>query len=270
MSDQPKSVSGPTGRWRRYLRFSLRGLIVVVLLIGGWLGWIVRSARIQRDAVAAIERAGGLVTYNSVRNAKPRSRSRKPVAANWLMNAIGIDFFDDVVEVRFPFPAKCTDDELAHVGRLPALISLTIVDTKLTDAAVANLRALAKLSHLSLPNCHITDAALSNLEGMTDLSQLNLRESRLTDAGLVYLKTLNKLNHLDLGSSQISDSGLARLKGLTNISSLNLGGTQVTDAGLSNLKGMTKLTILYLYNTRVTEEGRGRLRRVLPKINTLR
>ena len=30
--------------WRRYLRFSsVRVLIVAVLLIGGWLGWIVRS-----------------------------------------------------------------------------------------------------------------------------------------------------------------------------------------------------------------------------------
>ena len=39
--------------WRRYLRFSLRGLIVLVLVIGVWVGCIVRSARIQREAVAA-------------------------------------------------------------------------------------------------------------------------------------------------------------------------------------------------------------------------
>jgi TRAP-type C4-dicarboxylate transport system permease small subunit len=40
--------------WRRWLRFSVRGLIIVVLLIGGWLGWLVRSAHVQRDAVVAI------------------------------------------------------------------------------------------------------------------------------------------------------------------------------------------------------------------------
>ena len=35
--------SGPISRpWRRFLRFSVRGLIVVVLLIGGGLGWLVR------------------------------------------------------------------------------------------------------------------------------------------------------------------------------------------------------------------------------------
>ena len=56
MTDQAKPVSRP---WRRFLRFSVRGMIVVVLVIGGWLGWLVRSARIQREAVAAIEEAGG-------------------------------------------------------------------------------------------------------------------------------------------------------------------------------------------------------------------
>src|SRR5271170_7242987 len=41
MSDQSKSVSGP---WRRYLRVSVRGLIALLLVIGIWLGWIVRNA----------------------------------------------------------------------------------------------------------------------------------------------------------------------------------------------------------------------------------
>ena len=36
------------------LLFSLRGLAVIVLMVGCWLGWIVRSARIQREAVAMI------------------------------------------------------------------------------------------------------------------------------------------------------------------------------------------------------------------------
>ncbi len=64
MTDQAVPVSRP---WRRFLRFSVRGMIVVVLLIGIGLGWIVRAirgARIQRDAVLAIKNAGGFVQYN--------------------------------------------------------------------------------------------------------------------------------------------------------------------------------------------------------------
>jgi hypothetical protein len=50
--------------WRKYLRFSVRGLIVFVLVIGAGLGWIVREAHIQREAVAAIKKAGGSVRYS--------------------------------------------------------------------------------------------------------------------------------------------------------------------------------------------------------------
>ena len=42
MTDQAKPTPRP---WRRFLRFSVRGMIVVVLVIGGWLGWVVRSAQ---------------------------------------------------------------------------------------------------------------------------------------------------------------------------------------------------------------------------------
>jgi hypothetical protein len=38
--------------------------MVLVLLAAGWLGWIMDEARIQRNSVAAIESAGGSVTYD--------------------------------------------------------------------------------------------------------------------------------------------------------------------------------------------------------------
>jgi hypothetical protein len=75
MPDPDKSVAR---LWRGFLRFSVRGLIVPVLVIGAGLGCVVRSARIQREAVAAIQRAGGSVTYgwewnngNTVPRGKP-------------------------------------------------------------------------------------------------------------------------------------------------------------------------------------------------------
>ena len=56
-------AAGPISRpWLRYLRFSIRGLIVLVLMIGVGLGWLVRSARIQREAVTSIQHAGGGVS----------------------------------------------------------------------------------------------------------------------------------------------------------------------------------------------------------------
>jgi hypothetical protein len=49
---------------RRWLRLSVRGLIVLVLVIGTELGWVVHGARVERDAVAAIQRQSGSVHYH--------------------------------------------------------------------------------------------------------------------------------------------------------------------------------------------------------------
>jgi hypothetical protein len=47
------------------LSISVRAMMVLVLLIGGGLGWIVQRARVQREAAAAIVRGGGRVYYDS-------------------------------------------------------------------------------------------------------------------------------------------------------------------------------------------------------------
>jgi hypothetical protein len=59
MPAKTRPISHPS---RRLLRFSVRGLILLVLVNGAWLGWLVRSARIQRAAVGKIESAGGSVS----------------------------------------------------------------------------------------------------------------------------------------------------------------------------------------------------------------
>ena len=52
----------PSPRSRRHrLRVTVRTMMTLVLILGSGLGWIVRRAQIQREAVAAIQRAGGSV-----------------------------------------------------------------------------------------------------------------------------------------------------------------------------------------------------------------
>ena len=87
----------------------LRGLIVFVLAIGLWLGWIARSARVQREAVAAIRAAGGQVTYGY-----RATISGRPCAAS-LVDSIGIDYLDEVVSVSFD--GSATDQVMPYVGR---------------------------------------------------------------------------------------------------------------------------------------------------------
>jgi hypothetical protein len=122
MHDRAKLVSRP---WRKFLRFSVRGLIVLVLVVGGCLGWTVRSARIQRDSVAAIRNAGGWVVYSWEIHNGSRLPWRKPWAPRWLVDLIGVDYFGHVIAVGFGSSSTATDTAMAEVGclkRLEALI----------------------------------------------------------------------------------------------------------------------------------------------------
>src|SRR5262249_41670584 len=90
----------PQKHWRNYLRLSLPALIVLVLVIGGSLGWVVHSARVQRDAVAAVQKLGGTVTYDWERKDGRSVPNGKPWVPRWLLDRVGIDYFGHVTQVR--------------------------------------------------------------------------------------------------------------------------------------------------------------------------
>jgi hypothetical protein len=82
-----------------YVKISVRALIVAVLVIGAGLGWLVRRSQVQRDAVAAITKAGGLVEY-AWESPDPRFKP-KLWWPKWLMEWVGVDHFGNVLYVDF-------------------------------------------------------------------------------------------------------------------------------------------------------------------------
>jgi hypothetical protein len=80
----------------------MRGLIVLVLLIGAGLGWIVRPAHIQREAVAAIRGAGGSVFYDREADLLSKPSSRR-AWLEWRVDRAGVDYFGNVDGVRLEF-----------------------------------------------------------------------------------------------------------------------------------------------------------------------
>ena len=93
MTDAPDRAG-----WRRRLpfRLSLRPLMVLVLIVGGVLGWVGYRARVQRQAVAAIERAGAKAFYDfQAPGGKPAWWQPK-----WLVDAVGVDYLAHVTWVQ--------------------------------------------------------------------------------------------------------------------------------------------------------------------------
>jgi internalin A len=254
MSFEP--VSRP---WRRFLRVSVRGLIVLVLVIGAGLGWFVRNARIQRNAVAAITRAGGFVLYNWEDRNWNNIPGGKPWTPRWIVDLIGVDYFGHVTYV-VQYTPTATDAEMAQVGGLTGLKELRLHRSKVTDAGLAHLSGLTEVSMLLLDGSKVTGAGLAHLKGMTNLSWLSLSSTSVGDTGLAHLKGLTNLTVLNLISTQVSDSGLAQLAAITSLKELSLTNTQVTDAGLAHLKGLINLSHLDLCETRVSDAGLVHLR----------
>jgi internalin A len=258
MPDEPKPVSRP---WRR-LRISVRGLIVVVLLVGGWFGWIVHCARIQREAVSAIEQAGGSVKYDwewSNGNSIPGG---KPWAPRLLVDLIGVDYFGHVTAVGF-FQLGQTkqsglnllnDTVIVQVGRLTEVERLDLYESPITEAGVGDRVA------------NVTDAGLVGLKGLTNLSALNLTGANITYTGLLHLKGLTRLSSIDLSETKITDAGLVHLKALTNLKSVGVRRTQVTDAGLVHLKALTNLSLVNVIRSHVTVAGIKDLKQAFPRL----
>jgi internalin A len=266
----PEQLSPKT--WRRRLRVSVRGLIGVVLIIGGGLGWLVNGARIQREAVAAIRRDGGVVSYDGdLKYGKWNGRSwqtdGRPGVPKWLVACLGVDYFDHVVSAWLGQPGSTS--ALRHIGQFSQVEKLDLHGPFVTDAGLAHLKGLTNLSSLNigdrtgdctgnitlLGTAHVTDAGMPYLKGLTKLTLLDLNGTKVSDAGLIYLAGLTKLQVLYLGDTLVTDAGLAHLDGMTKLMGLDLGGTTVSDAGLGGLKTLIDLNYLSLRGTQITDEG---------------
>jgi len=73
--------------------------MVLVLIIGAGMGWVVRSARIQREAAVAVSRAGGSYTYEWQFADGAIFPSARPAWPEWLVARMGEDYFGHVVKV---------------------------------------------------------------------------------------------------------------------------------------------------------------------------
>ena len=148
---------GLTGSYvRRIRRVSLRFLLLSVLLIGIWFGWIANRAHEQKNAVDAIERLGGKVWFDG------RDKGIPP----WIRSNLGDEFFKTAIGVDVSF-LQLKESDLDAVVVLKSLRSLSLAGTPISDTGLSRLAGLGKLETLDLGHCHITDRGLcaSEVEG---------------------------------------------------------------------------------------------------------
>ncbi len=241
---------------RRRLRFSVRILMLLVLLVGACLGWWVdrvNRANRQRRAVAAILKAHGRVWYDYEFSGEMAIPIGNPWAPEWLRKRFGDEFFQEVTMVAFqnPLPPDPAPEEARESPRV-----------RLAEAQLAAVEGLDRLERLYLVGSWTTDDGLERLKRLARLRYLNLAGTRVKGPGLAHLTALHELRELSLVRTKVDDDGLANLRGLRGLRKLNLYGTKVTDAGLAHLAGLTGLEELTLSGTKVTDTGLAHLKRL--------
>jgi hypothetical protein len=143
---------------RRYLRISLRAMLVAVLLCGVALGVFVHRAERQRAAVAEIERLGGYVGYEA---SDPDagimawgSGLGTSSLCNRVANVVGLDYVYRVTWFSH-FP-EGTEKCLPHLHRLPHLSQIIIlIDGGNVDADEKRAEELKRRIQRELPSCQV-------------------------------------------------------------------------------------------------------------------
>ncbi len=209
---QPDEIStSPPKPKRRWYQFSLRTLLIFMLVCGVGLGFFGRKAeqvRRQRLAIAAIEKASGGVIWDFEWIPYPKKASDVARVPTVWRSLLGDDFFDKVVVVSIAH-----DAEMEYLKEFPDLKELDIqCSHEISDAGLNRLRDVPQLQVLTVGMCEqIHGSSLAKLKCLENLKSLDLTYLELHDDALEHLNALTQLKELNI-VGDFSEEGLHKLR----------------------------------------------------------
>lgn len=168
---------------RRWFQYSLRTLLILTTFIAVVISWWLYKAREQREAVAALTKAGGNVVYNFEVQDEPH-RLHCPM---WLVDVLGVDYVASVISVGF-YNQRISATQLEAIDALSSLEGLYLNRSQITDIGLEHVKGLTGLEELDLGDTQVSDAGLESLEGLTALRWIRLVGTQVTDAGAARLQ----------------------------------------------------------------------------------
>lgn len=236
---------------RRWFRISLRTLLAVFTCVVVALGWFAYSAKVRREALAAIRTAGGKIQFGinepslfekwfgaDLFGRVNKINLRKGKVDSELLRHIGV-----LKELRrLDLSNADIDDEgLRRISHLP-LLELWLQETGITEASAAILSDMSTLSFLSLNATTLSDEFLEHLEPLPQLEDLGLRGTKVTTVGMKYMSRHPQLRKLHLYHTDVDDSGVEHLVVCQSLTSIGLSSTKVTNGVFKHLEKLPNLT----------------------------
>jgi hypothetical protein len=87
-------------------------------------------------------------------------------------------------ETLVVYLCEATDDDLAIVSRLPSVVAIYSESSRFNDEGIAHLRRLRALQSLSIVKAAITDRSLASIGALTQLEVFHLSGTLITEDGL--------------------------------------------------------------------------------------
>jgi hypothetical protein len=218
---------------RRWFRFSLRTLLIVVTIVGVAAGWKMNQVRNLRCAVAEAQRLGAKITYAHELDTSPPV---EPPGPKWLRQFVGDDFFEEVCQIQI-FNDQANDDTLALIAKLPRISSLIVRSNAITDKGLASLAGASGLEALELSSANITASGYANLKGLRKLMTIVFSSNpTVDDSWLTEIAKLTQVHYLYLNCPQFTDGGLVHLQTASGLRELDVTDSSVTKEGVEALK----------------------------------
>ena len=261
-------------RWRWRWVFGLRALMVLVLLIGGGLGWCLQQARERRADLATIAAGGGQVVFRDTdaRETGWRVRLYHRTGFGFVREVQGVSLDDEAIPPG-PIPRSVRRDAaFAAIGRLGRVDFVFVQNGPVTPAHLAAL-ATTRLTRLVLVTVpEVSAAVLAEVARLSTLTDLRLTrpQVKLPLAAVRAAAALTRLEHLDLhGFARLEPADLAPLRRLDRLQSLAISPAPTDEAVLDLLAGMPAMTSLELFRTQVTDAALRRLVAAMPHLEHL-
>ncbi len=271
-------------RLRKFFRFSLRTFLVMTTVVAIWLAFHLRGVQKQKAAVAGVLEFGGWAYYDfQFRDGRilpgNTDLNAEPLAPAWLVDALGVDWFHDVVAVNLYYGqrdgapvvnSRYSDEGMKYLADLPELRIVFLDYRQATAESMVYLSGARKLEYLQMADVLIGDEGAAHLRNLKNLRWLSIHNAGLTDRSIHTIASLPKLERLSLGHNELTNKALELLSGHTGIVRLNLGGPscRINDEGLPHLARMSQLQELDLEGSRISDAGLKHLEK-LPRLRKL-
>lgn len=297
LKDKSAEEPRPPKRRRRWLRYSLRGLFVLVFLTA-LPGWWIRSQldgfAAEHEAIELLRSQGATVHTKPAEpewlwknfpggttpplgasgqadsGASRREQSEGDAANGWRGGAPdrGEQTRRDGSSGDAPRSQRSRrrwPSWAQHAGTKPADAPASRKPRNMNNPSQSG-PALMFRQHATgvvLPSGEGNDAQMKFIARLKDLEWISIYDGKITDAGLASCSSLRNLRKLDLdGCRLVSDDALAHLRRADKLESLQLNSTHIGDRGMAFVAELPALKWLLARDTEIGNNGLRQLARV--------